>query len=276
MDIFPTWWRVLQILDYSAPLYKYARTQGYNDLDMLECGVNGTLFNWPWMPAIRSLTPTECASHFQLWAFVLSPLVIGMDLVTTPKIFLDIVSDAKVIALQEDPLESPGRKVKEHRQGWLLAPNLHFDGKIFDLLGIQDLPAFCLYGNCSYHEIWAKPMSGNKLAILFFNRGGTFHNANGFSPTEDVSVNVADFFTSTQKDCSFVLREVTGPNSFSVDNNNVVAHAVPTKGTSIVILEPTAGCNFIFSQPPERLRMNSNVFVSLLVFFFMVFRRTLS
>lgn len=41
MDIFPVWWRVMQIVDYGEPLGKFVREGGFNDWDMMEIGVRG-------------------------------------------------------------------------------------------------------------------------------------------------------------------------------------------------------------------------------------------
>ncbi|GMH59700.1 hypothetical protein TrRE_jg3159 [Triparma retinervis] len=258
MDIFPVWWRILQIVDFSEPLYEYVTHGAYNDWDMLECGVTGTFFNWEWTPALRPLSPVECSSHFALWAFALSPIVIGMDISNTPQQYLDIVTDENVLGLHKGG--AAGRRAAEITEGFLFAPSVYFSGKVLGLLGFQDFPTICLVGSCKYYEVWVKPMEeaeAGELAVLFFNRGGTLHNARGFAAFEDISIQQkAIGFSPVDKSCSSVkVRGITG-NVTVEERGAVKARSVPTKGTSIAVLSGE-GCEF--KQPLRRTKLDSNI-----------------
>ena len=64
---------------------------GWNDPDMLEVG-NGGMSN------------NDYKTHFTLWAIVKAPLIIGCDLSSMTKETLEILSNADVIAINQDPL----------------------------------------------------------------------------------------------------------------------------------------------------------------------------
>lgn len=64
---------------------------GWNDPDMLEVGNGG-------------LTHEEERSHFALWAFAKSPLIIGCDLNTVSSQSLAILKNKNLIAINQDPL----------------------------------------------------------------------------------------------------------------------------------------------------------------------------
>ena len=61
------------------------------DPDMMQCGNGG-------------LSDAECRSHFGLWAMAKAPLVIGADPRKWTASQLAIMSNAGVIAVNQDPL----------------------------------------------------------------------------------------------------------------------------------------------------------------------------
>jgi len=64
---------------------------GWNDPDMLEIGNGG-------------LSDAEERSHFALWAFAKSPLIIGCDLTSVKSSSLNILKNKNLIAINQDPL----------------------------------------------------------------------------------------------------------------------------------------------------------------------------
>jgi len=67
-----------------------AQPGAWNDLDMLEVG-NG------------AMTDAEYVAHFSLWAAAKSPLILGNDIRVVPAKDLAILSNAAVIAVNQDP-----------------------------------------------------------------------------------------------------------------------------------------------------------------------------
>lgn len=81
----------LNILDESAPIWKYNGPGHWNDPDMLEVGNGG-------------LTPLENKSHFVMWCMLSAPLMLGNDLENMTPDVLEILKNKELIAIDQDPL----------------------------------------------------------------------------------------------------------------------------------------------------------------------------
>ena len=119
-----TWssWGVLQILDIQDGLREYAGPGHWNDPDMLEVG-NG-------------MTLAEDRSHFSMWAMLAAPLIAGNDLRRMSKETRAILTNAEVIAVDQDRLGIQGFKYSSEQ-------------------GI---------------EVWFKPLSDDEWAMAILNR----------------------------------------------------------------------------------------------------------
>jgi alpha-galactosidase len=127
-DINPTWSWMLQILDMNEPLASLAGPGHWNDPDMLEVG------NSP-------LDDVQDETHLSLWAMMAAPLISGNDLRSMPADVAAILTNAEVIAVDQDPIGYQGYRVS---------------------------PA----GSSS--EVWVKPLQGSgSRAVALFNRGTT-------------------------------------------------------------------------------------------------------
>jgi hypothetical protein len=91
-DITPSWTRMLHTYDSAADRPLYAQPYAWNDPDMLEIGLGDFDENHL----------VEARTHFSLWAMIDAPLLIGADIQKIPKPLLDILSNADVIALNQD------------------------------------------------------------------------------------------------------------------------------------------------------------------------------
>ncbi|XP_011017548.1 PREDICTED: alpha-galactosidase-like [Populus euphratica] len=85
------------------------------------------------------MTTEEYRSHFSIWALAKAPLLIGCDVRTMSDETLEILSNREVIAVNQDKLGVQGKKVKNN----------------------GDL------------EVWAGPLSNNKIAVVLWNRGSS-------------------------------------------------------------------------------------------------------
>lgn len=92
-DIRPYWARMLSNFDSAAKRELYAHPGSWNDPDMLFIGTGD-------FDADHLM---EARSHFSLWAMLNAPLLIGADLRTAPQPLLDILGNADIIALNQDP-----------------------------------------------------------------------------------------------------------------------------------------------------------------------------
>ncbi len=94
-DIFPSWESVKNILAENLYMSAYCSKGHYNDMDMLEVGVN----KWG-----NKLTPEETKTHFGMWCIMNSPLLIGCDMKSLSAENLSLLRNKELIALNQDTL----------------------------------------------------------------------------------------------------------------------------------------------------------------------------
>jgi alpha-galactosidase len=111
--------------NYGSPgIAQYASPGHWNDPDMLEVGNGG-------------MTDTEYQSHFSLWAIMAAPLIAGNDVRSMTAATKNILTNADVIAVDQDPL------------------------------GLQGKPI----STSTTLEVWSKKLSGDQTyAVVLFNR----------------------------------------------------------------------------------------------------------
>jgi alpha-galactosidase len=95
LDIRPTFSSILNTLYGNNRWAVHQRPGHYNDADMLEVG-NG------------QLTLAEQRSHFALWCLMKSPLLIGADVRSLPDASLAILTNRRLIAINQDELGVQG------------------------------------------------------------------------------------------------------------------------------------------------------------------------
>ncbi len=117
---------MLNILDLQDGIESYAGPGHWNDPDMLEVGNGG-------------MTTEEYRAHFSLWSILAAPLIAGNDLRDMKPEIHDILTNKEVIAVDQDPLGSEGRRVVKN----------------------GDL------------EVWAKQMQDGSRAVVLLNRAIT-------------------------------------------------------------------------------------------------------
>jgi alpha-galactosidase len=126
-DINASWSSITGLIDQDAPLSRYAGPGHWNDPDMLEVG-NG------------SLTTNQSTSHFSMWAMLAAPLIAGNDLRSMSSTIKTILTNAEVIAVDQDPLGAQATLVATPQTGL---------------------------------QVWSKPLSGgNVRAVALLNRNG--------------------------------------------------------------------------------------------------------
>ncbi|HKM94195.1 MAG TPA: glycoside hydrolase family 27 protein [Prolixibacteraceae bacterium] len=120
-----TWksWGTMQILDMQDGLREYAGPGHWNDPDMLEVGVG-------------NLTNNENRAHFTMWCMLASPLIAGNDLRSMTNEVKDVLTNANIIAINQDPLGIQGLRYKVEN-------------------GL---------------ETWFKPLKNGEWAVCFLNR----------------------------------------------------------------------------------------------------------
>jgi alpha-galactosidase len=125
---------VLDMIDRGVGLEKYSGPGGWNDYDMLVVNLNG-------QGALvgDGATREEYRTHFSMWAILASPLIIGSDLTRMDDYTIETLTNAEVIALNQDPLGIQASRVRK-------------DGDL---------------------EVFAKPLAGGDWGVALLNRGST-------------------------------------------------------------------------------------------------------
>ncbi|KAI3470951.1 hypothetical protein Pfo_027614 [Paulownia fortunei] len=85
------------------------------------------------------MTYQEYRAHFSIWALMKAPLLIGCDVRNMTAETFEILSNEEVISINQDPLGVQGRKV-------------------------------FAYGPDGCYQVWAGPLSGQRLAVILWNR----------------------------------------------------------------------------------------------------------
>jgi hypothetical protein len=120
------WKSILGIIDLNKYLAQYASQGHYNDMDMLEVG--------------RGLTAEEDKSHLSMWCILSSPLVLGNDLTKMSAETKEIITNAEVIAVNQDTTGLQAHLISDTGTGL---------------------------------QVWAKPLNGKQSkerAVVLFNR----------------------------------------------------------------------------------------------------------
>ena len=125
-DIGNSWGSLSQIAFSQDELTPYAGPGHWNDPDMLEVGNGG-------------LNIEESRSHMALWAMLSAPLLLGNDLRKATPETLGVLGNREVIAIDQDSLGKPARRVAR-------------TGQV---------------------ELWVRSLSGGDWAVAAFNRGET-------------------------------------------------------------------------------------------------------
>jgi alpha-galactosidase len=120
---------VLEVLDTTAPLSERAAPGRFNDPDMLQVGV-------PTPEGHPELSLPQVRAHFGMWALLAAPLVLGADLRTLPQPLRAVLAHPAIIAVNQDPLARPARRVR------------HEDA----------------------HDVWVKPLVDDTMVVGLLNR----------------------------------------------------------------------------------------------------------
>jgi alpha-galactosidase len=86
------------------------------------------------------MTPSECRAQFSLWAVMAAPLILGMDLRHMDDATLKLILNQDVIAVDQDPLGIPGRRIRRDGELEVFARRLE-EGQAVVMLNRGKQPA---------------------------------------------------------------------------------------------------------------------------------------
>ena len=116
-DINDTWGSIADIGFNQDKWKKYAGPGHWNDADMLVIGKVG------WSGKLRptKLTPNEQYTHISLWSLLASPLLLGCDLTNMDDFTLNLITNAEVIEVNQDPLGDQASLVERvgEKESWV-------------------------------------------------------------------------------------------------------------------------------------------------------------
>lgn len=150
------------------------------------------------------LTATESYSQMSLYCLLAMPLMLSHDVANQSATTLAIVGNADAISIDQDPLCWMGFLVK--REGTA----------------------------GEFREVWAKPLVGGKVAVGFFNKGGSSHDiACTWTEISDAAAAInAAYTTLDYPDCvisgTVAIKDVwagTTANASSLATVSVASHA---------------------------------------------------
>ena len=164
-DIRPIFPWIKLIYGHNVKLYRYARACGFNDPDMLEVG-NG------------KLTENQNRAHFSLWCMMSAPLVLGNDMRAVSRRVLDIVTNRDMIAIDQDPLCKPCKRLKRG----------------------------CV-------DVLARPLESGRTAICLFNRTKLTRKCR-----VSIDKINADAYIDRTAQKSYSVKDVWADETFAADN----------------------------------------------------------
>jgi alpha-galactosidase len=105
---------ILATVNRQADVLRWAGPGFWADPDALQVGLHGRQpqFGSPF----KGMSESEYRAHFSLWAIMCAPLFISLELRELDEATLKILLNRDVIAVNQDPLGVPGRRVRTLRQ----------------------------------------------------------------------------------------------------------------------------------------------------------------
>lgn len=97
-DIFDTWDSIKDLVKQQERLHPYNGVGCFNDMDMLVVGMYGK-----GNVGLKGCNDTQYKTHFSMWAFMGSPLMIGCDIRSMNQATYDILTNEEMIRINQDP-----------------------------------------------------------------------------------------------------------------------------------------------------------------------------
>lgn len=280
-DIYNAWRSIWRIANQVVPYYKHTGVGAYADMDMLIVGLN-------------ALSAEEEKFHLGMWAINKSPLVVGAPMNTslTPASSLDILTNADVIALNQDALGKQARLVRryttEEYDVWA--------GELSDsrlVLGLANwnndsqavtvsLPADLGVASVSARDAWAgedlgtisgsytTTLAGHELQLLVLSdivsaTSGVQTSAGYYAAAQDATLSgAATVVTCSSSQCFPVGSKVgdigQGQSAAAVTFSNVTASSAGTKllGVDFIHYDVALGSSWGFGDNTRNMTIAVN------------------
>jgi alpha-galactosidase len=126
----------------NAKLHANAGPGGWNDPDYILIGQVGDANDTSALPKPTTLTPSEQYSYVSLWSLMAAPLFYSGDITHLDEFTLNVLCNAEVIGVDQDPLGKQGRVLRGPDGPELVLAKPLEDGSLaVGLFGLGDAPA---------------------------------------------------------------------------------------------------------------------------------------
>jgi len=88
-----------------------------------------------------SLTPNEQYSYMSMWSLMAAPLVFSGDMAKLDAFTLNVLCNAEVIDVDQDPLGKQARIIRQNRKEFILLKDLEGGAKALGLFNLENKPA---------------------------------------------------------------------------------------------------------------------------------------
>jgi alpha-galactosidase len=131
---------IYQVGLHNATLGKYARPGQWNDPDYLLIGYVGNAHRPGDPPRPTSLTPDEQYAHMSMWCLMAAPLIFSGDMERLDDFTLNVLCNAEVIEVDQDPLGKQARIVAKDNQELILAKPMEDGSLAVGLFNLGERP----------------------------------------------------------------------------------------------------------------------------------------
>lgn len=160
----------------NAAHWEYAGPGRWNDPDYILIGVVGDAHLWQTgkPPERVKLTADEQYSYMSLWALMASPLFFGGDMTRLDEFTLNVLCNAEVIGINQDPLGRQARVVRRTEQEFVLAKPLEDGAMAVGLFNLTHAPRrmsvtwddLKIQGRRNVRDFWRQKDDGTTQAEL--------------------------------------------------------------------------------------------------------------
>ena len=122
----------------NAQHWQYARPGAWNDPDYILIGWIGANHGTSSTPT--KLTPNEQYSYMSMWSLMASPLIFSGDMSKLDAFTLNVLCNAEVIAVDQDPLGKQAKILRQTSDEFVLVKDLEDGSKAVGLFNLSPLP----------------------------------------------------------------------------------------------------------------------------------------
>lgn len=124
----------------NARHWEFARPGGWNDPDYILIGWVGDAHGMG-EGKQTTLTPNEQYSYMAMWSLMAAPLIFSGDMAKLDAFTLNVLCNAEIIAVDQDPLGKQARVLRQTRREFVLVKELADGSRAVGLFNLGELPA---------------------------------------------------------------------------------------------------------------------------------------